>query len=112
MSSMKPPAPGQVDSTAAGGMTAPPPAQPTSPGQQATAPMPSPDDTPMLTGETLYPDEPITTGLPSGPGAGPPNLFAADTQKMQRYLPLLRPFLDRPEVPDSVRMLYRFIRSS
>jgi hypothetical protein len=111
MSSMKPPAPGQVNTAASGGMTATP-AQPPAPEQQAAAPMPSPDDTPMLTGETMYPDEPITTGLHSGPGAGPPNLFAADTQKMQRYLPLLQPFLDRPEVPDSVRMLYRYIRSS
>ena len=109
MSSMKPPAVGQVDPTAAGGVTAPAPQG--APQPQAPAPMPSPDDTPMLTDPTKYPDEPLTAGLPVGPGAGPTDMFKADTKLMQRYLPILQPFLDRPDVPDSVRAIYRYIRS-
>lgn len=108
MASTKPVAVGEVNPTAAGGMTAPKPQQP----QQQQAPMPSPDDTPMLTDPTMYPDEPLTAGLPMGAGPGPVNTRTADTQAMKRYLPLLQPFLDRPDVPDTVRSLYRYIRSS
>lgn len=110
MASMKPPAVGQVDPTAAGGITASSP-QGAAP-QQAPAAMPSPDDSPMLTGPTQYPDEPLTAGLPMGAGAGPSDLLKEDTQKMKKYLPLLQPFLDRPDVPPSVRNIYRYIRSS
>jgi hypothetical protein len=74
--------------------------------------MPSPDDSPMLMDPTNYSDEPITAGMNMGPGVGASNFLKQDTPSMQRYLPLLRPFLDRPDVPDSVRMLYRYIRSS
>lgn len=108
MASTKPPAIGQVDTAAAGGMTASPQQAP----QQPQRPMPSPDDTPMLTDGTQYPDEPITAGMNMGPGVGASNMLANDTPSMQRYLPLLRPFLDRPDVPDSVRALYRYIRSA
>lgn len=109
MSSTKPVAPGQINPTAAGGMTAPA-AQP--PPQQQARPMPSPDDTPNLTDPTMRPDEPLTAGLPTGPGAGRDvDNRVAETRDMQRYLPLLRPYLDRPDVPDSVRMLYRYIRA-
>ena len=77
------------------------------------APMPSPDDTPMLSGPTMYLDEPLTAGLPSGAGPGPMiDNRKAETKDMQRYLPLLQPYLDKPDVPDSVRMLFRYIRSS
>jgi hypothetical protein len=75
--------------------------------------MPSPDDTPMLTDPTQRPDEPITAGLPIGAGPGPDmDKRAAETKNLQRYLPILRPYLDRPDVPDSVRMLYRYIRGA
>lgn len=110
MASTAPPAVGQVDSTASGGMSSPaassgPPMAP------AGAPMPSPDDTPMLSAPTDYPSEPITSGLMSGPGAGPSDMLKNDTKKMQKYLPMLAPYLDQPDVPDSVRALFRYIRS-
>jgi hypothetical protein len=110
MASMKPPAPGQVNPTAAGGMTAAP--QRPQQGAPSGMPMPSPDDTPMLNDPTAYPDEPVTAGLPVGPGPGPTNNLMQETQQMKRYLPLIQPFLDRPDVPDSVRSLYRYIRGS
>ena len=111
MSSMKPPAPGQVNTAASGGMTAPSSAGSTL-GQQAPPSMPSPDDTPMLSDPTMYPDEPLTAGLPSGAGPGPAtDNRVAETRNLQRYLPILQPYLDRPDVPDSVRMLYRYIRA-
>ena len=75
--------------------------------------MPSPDDTPMLTDPTMRPDEPLTAGLPGGPGAGPQRIDrVAEMQSLKRFLPLLRPYIDTPETPDSVRMIYRTIRSS
>jgi hypothetical protein len=111
MASTKPPAIGQVDTAASGGMSGagqggPPP-------MPQGQPMPSPDDTPMLTDPTQRPDEPITAGLPMGPGDGPSiDNRRAETASLQRYLPILRPYLDRPDVEDSVRMLYRYIRSA
>jgi hypothetical protein len=112
MASMKPPAPGGIDPTAAGGMTAAPPAAPTGP-PQSQAPMPTPEDTPMLTGATQYPDEPLTAGLSSGPGSGPvmPDR-AAERVSLKRYLPLITPYLDAADTPDSVKMLYRLIKAS
>ncbi len=113
MASMKPPAPGGLDTTAAGGMMAAPPPSPGGPPQGAPAPMPSPDDTPMLTGSTMYPDEPLTAGLNSGPGPGPviPDQ-RAERVSLKRYLPLISPYLDAADTPDSVKMLYRLIKAS
>lgn len=110
---MKPVATGQVDTAGSGGMSAAPPAPSGPPsGPPMGAPMPSPDDTPMLSGPTTYPDEPLTAGLPSGAGPGPMiDNRKAETKDMQRYLPLLQPYLDKPDVPDSVRMLFRYIRA-
>lgn len=111
MASTKPPAVGEVNPVAAGGMTGAAPAAPAGPPPGMA--MPSPDDTPMLTDPTQRPDEPITAGLPMGAGPGPGlDNRPAETRNLQRYLPLLRPYLDRPDVPDSVRMLYRYIRGA
>lgn len=110
MASTKPSAPGQVDSTAAGGMTGSP-ATSGPPMAPQGAPMPSPDDTPMLGDPTQYASEPITAGLNVGAGAGPTDMLKQDTKLMQKYLPILAPYLDQPDVPDSVRALFRYIRS-
>lgn len=107
MASMKPVSPGSVDPTAAGGTVAPAPPQAAPP-----APMPSPDDTPMLTGPTQYPDEPITAGLPSGAGPGPVDPRPGEIPGLKRFLPLISPYLDTPDTPESVKILYRTIRSS
>ncbi len=112
MASTKPVAPGQVNPTASGGMTAAP-APSAAPPQQAPAPMPSPDDTPMLTDPTQYPDEPLTAGLPIGPGEGPNRVDQrAERQSLKRYLPLIAPYLNAEDTPDSVKMLYRMIKAS
>lgn len=111
MASPKPPQPGQVNPTAAGGITAPPPAGP----QQAgpPRPMPSPDDTPMLSDPTQRPDEPITAGLPIGAGPGPTGFDQKqERQSLKRYLPLIDPYLNAEDTPDSVRMIYRLIKAS
>jgi hypothetical protein len=76
-------------------------------------PMPRPDDTPSLSDPTAYPDEPITAGLPIGAGPGPErDTRQQETANMKNYLPLLGAYLDRPDTPDSVRLLYRYIRGA
>lgn len=93
-----------VNTAATGGM--PPPSAPITNG-------PLPDDIPNLDTPTARPDEPITAGLPIGPGPGPTrDTRGAETQALKRYLPLLELYIDRPDTPDSVRTLFRFIRSS
>ena len=87
--------------------------------QQAmmSAPAVTPDDTPGLLDPTQYPDQPITAGLPVGPGPGPEVLTNRDpriqeTKALQKWLPLLDVIGDDPETPDSVRSLVRYIRSA
>lgn len=96
-------APDMAQNTAGtGGMQGPP-----------IANLPAPEDTPNLFDPTQRPDEPVTAGLPIGPGAGPAtDTRLQETQQMQRYLPILRAYLDQPDVPDSVRALYRYIRGA
>ena len=106
---MKPVPSGGVDTTAAGGMTGSAP----TPQGPPPMPLPAPEDSPMLFDETARPDEPVTAGLPIGPGPGPSrDTRAADTKKVQKYLPLIALYLDRPDTPDSVRHLYRYIRGA
>ena len=102
-------APDATGTAASGGMTAPAPADP-----QGPPPMlPAPEDTPMLFDDSQVPDEPVTAGLPIGAGPGPDrDTRAADTRKVQKYLPLIAMYLDRPDTPDSVRHLYRYIRGA
>lgn len=90
-------------SPAAGGVEAP-----------SSQPMgPAPEDSPNLLDSTNYPDEPITTGLPVGAGAGPQrDTRMQETQNLKKYLPLLELYIDRPETPDSVRTLFKFIRGA
>ena len=72
-----------------------------------------PDDTPGLTTPSQYPDEPITEGLPIGPGGGPQRDTRLDeTRQLRRYLPLLEVYINRPDTPDSVRALFRYIRGA
>lgn len=75
------------------------------------------DDLPHLMDPTSRPDEPISDGLPHGMGRGPEALQnrdprAMETQALKKWLPLLDPYVDDPETPDSVRSLIRFIRAS
>lgn len=96
-------------SSAASGGVALPPAAPVSAGPPAL----TPDDSPNLSDPTAYPDEPITAGLPIGAGPGPSrDTRMAETVELKRFLPFLEPYLDRPDTPDSVRALFRYIRGS
>lgn len=96
----------QSENTAAtGGMTAPAVA--------AGPPAPTPEDSPNLTDPTMRPDEPITAGLPIGAGPGPrPDPRLQETQQLKKYLPLIGLYLDQPDTPDSVRLLFRYIRGA
>lgn len=79
----------------------------------AGPPAPTPEDSPNLSAPTAYPDEPITAGLPIGAGPGPSrDTRMAETVELKRFLPFLEPYLDRPDTPDSVRALFRYIRGS
>jgi hypothetical protein len=74
---------------------------------------PSPDDTPGLATPTQYPAEPITEGLSIGPGGGPQrDTRMEETRNLRRYLPLLELYINRPDTPDSVRSLFRYIRGT
>lgn len=74
---------------------------------------PLPDELPNLSTDTQYPDEPITAGLPIGAGPGPQrDNRAQETQRLKMYLPMIEPYINRPDTPDSVRLLFRYIRGS
>lgn len=73
----------------------------------------TPDDIPNLDAPTQFPNEPITTGLSVGPGAGPQrDTRMVETAALQRYLPLLELYIDQPDTPNSVRSLFRYIRGA
>jgi hypothetical protein len=92
------------NTAATGGQLAPPPQMP-----QA-----SPEDSPMLTDPTARPNEPITSGLPSGPGPGPEAIDPRlqETQQLKKWLPLLEPMLNQEDTPQSVKALVTYIRGS
>lgn len=73
-----------------------------------------PEDTPMLLDPTARPDEPITAGLPVGPGPGPEIMDprVTETRKLKKYLPLIESFLDQPGTPESVISLVKYIKGS
>lgn len=75
------------------------------------------EDIPNLTDPTARPGEPISDGLAVGAGRGPEALQNRDpremeTAKLKKWLPLLDPYVDDPETPDSVRAFIRYVRSS
>jgi hypothetical protein len=72
------------------------------------APFITPDQVPSPTAPTAYPDEPLTTGLNAGPGAGPESLpintALPNNEVVQRLRALL---LSDPTNPDLRRLLSR-----
>lgn len=78
-------------------------AVPSQPGQEVSAPYIGPDEVPNLSDPTARPNEPVTTGLPVGPGAGPEALapgFATDpTRQALQSMLLVNPN------PDIMRLL-------
>jgi len=94
---------------ASGGVEAPP--------QRPQMPPVFADDVPNLMDPTSRPGEPITDGLNVGPGRGPDALQNrdprnAETSQLKKWLPLMDPYVDDPETPDSVRAFIRYVRSS
>lgn len=95
-----------AQSAASGGMSAPRDQQPAIPVY--------PEDTPMLLDPTQRPEEPLTVGLSSGPGPGPEILDPRvnETRALKRFLPLIEPMLDRPDAPESVVALVKYIKGA
>lgn len=85
-------------------------------GPRPAPPMSVPDDTPNMSDPTNRPNEPVTAGLPSGPGPGPEALTGFDprieeTRRLNaRWGPILAPLAEDPETPASVRVLVRYMR--
>lgn len=99
----------EAGSPAAGGVEAPSDGAPVLPVY--------PDQIPNLSDPTSRPQEPITDGLAVGPGRGREALTNYDprrneAQALKRWLPLLEPFVNDPETPDSVRTLFQYIRGA
>lgn len=91
---------------------APPPPQPQQPGPVLSMPAPPPFD-----GPTQFPDQPVTAGLPVGPGPGPevlglPDPAAAELASLVPYLPGLELMADLPGASISTRNLVRRIRGA
>lgn len=86
---------------------APPPATaPQPPGQGGAAgPFATPADTPNLTDPTQRPDEPLTAGLPFGPGSGPEALGPAPMSDVEARLRALYQASPTPELRDLIRQI-------
>jgi hypothetical protein len=71
----------------------------------------------MLLDPTGRPQEPITAGMASGPGPGPealgPDPRLADTRLVRdKWMPVLQPIIEDPDTPDSVKMMFRYLRGA
>jgi len=100
-------APADAENTpASGGID--PPAQPK---QQMDKPRIYADDFPNLKDPTTRPGIPTAQGLPSGLGAGPKDPRRDDAVAIKKWLPLLEPIANDPDVPNSVRAFVNFIRT-
>ncbi len=69
------------------------------------------DDFPNLKDPTTRPNIPVTQGLRSGPGAGPKDERRDDARQIKKWLPLLDPIANDPDVPNSVRSFVNFLKS-
>jgi hypothetical protein len=100
-----------MNTAATGGVEAAP-----SPHGVAMGPSMTPDDTPNLLDPTMRPDEPITAGLPVGPGPGPAETPAVkksnDLQVVKQYLPDLEEAARWEDAPASFKHLVNMIRNS
>lgn len=88
-------------------------------GQPAAVPQqmgPSPDDSPMMSDPTARPDEPVTAGLDMGPGPGREALTGFDPRTQEtaviaaKWGPVLDHLSNKPDTPDSVRVMTRYLR--
>lgn len=98
-----------------------PPAPPPAPtGAMGGPPGLPPPDLGPLSRPTERPGEPVTAGLPTGPGPGPEVLgmgsqpfdpTQADAQQFARYLPALEFMASQPDASMSTRNFVRRLRS-
>jgi hypothetical protein len=104
-------------SPASGGMVTGPTAAPagpaTPPGPPPTTPQPTsyPEDSPMLSDPTNRPDEPITAGLPTGPGPGPADATAGDWTALKAKLPDLKAAAEWPDTPVIFKYLVSYLEN-
>lgn len=82
----------------------------------AGLPAPAPTQVPSLAEPSSRPDEPVTSGLPMGPGAGPEALtaFPADQSgvaDLASYLPMLEFIASQPGSSPQTRQLVRRLRA-
>jgi hypothetical protein len=88
-------------------------------GAQSAIPSPLSDIVP-LDAPTQYPDEPVSAGVDSGPGAGSsartaPMMLAAqndeDAAKLAALLPIYARIAESPQATNATRNYYRYLRS-
>lgn len=82
------------------------------PASQGPMPPPPPGD---FTRPTERPGEPLTTGIPSGPGGGPEVLSASrrpdpELEALRAYLPTLELLASQPNASPSAQMFVRRLR--
>jgi hypothetical protein len=84
--------------------------------EQAAGPQITP-----LGAPTMRPDEPVTAGVPSGPGPGPEAIGVGmsnrdqsqvDARQIARYLPSLERMANRPGTPPSFVRFVKYVRDT
>lgn len=79
----------------------------------AEPPMPMP---PGLMGPSARPEEPLTAGVPVGPGSNtlrtPPSVMEQDMQAISKYLPQFERMAALEDTPESFRIFVRYLRGS
>ncbi len=99
--------------SAAAGTLTPNPSEPI-PAPQSAGYMTA-DDTPNLLDQTNRPQEPLTAGLPMGPGPGPTTMkdqSAITTATLKQYLPALEASANMPNMPPEWIQLVQYIRNA
>lgn len=86
---------------------------------QAGAPMAEDPGAPMppgLDAPTMRPYEPVTAGVPVGPGANsliaPKSVTQSDNQKIAKYLPQFEQMARLEDTPESFRLFVRYLKGA
>lgn len=82
------------------------------PATPTPAPRPAPDIMGRLTAPTERPDEPVQTGLPTGPGPGPEALGMqyGEPSRLAPYVAILELAASRPSSSPALRQFVRTLR--
>lgn len=68
-----------------------------------------------LDAPTERPDEPITAGMPFGPGPGPeamPNYRQTEADIVAKYIPSLNILAEQPDTPQSFKLFVRYLQGN